>query len=654
MFVINFPDVKRFLLIYFFYSCCALTVAAQAYQQRIDSFQRLLTKAVSDTDRIRLMGELSGNYMNMGKSAEAYDFGVRALRLGRLVPYTYYKALAHYRMGYVYLMQAVNDSAIAQYESARLLLSPDSLSPAAGSLYLKCNNNIAFAYANDGYSEKAMELIIGSLPLILALKDTFMYAATVHNVAAGLTNTNEYTKAYPYSQEDLRYMQLKGRPEEIAESFLSGALLMLYMDSLDRGERYLDTAAMHLKALGANVLWGRYYSYQSRYHTAKGRLESAAIACHKAFEELKQFDRRTNQYDAYTAQKELQEARGDYRAARAAAAKNYEMALEDEASSFVLSSLEAMASYSRKTGDLRQAYDDLEKYVHFKDSIDKKQTAFKLKEMEAKLQAARKEQQIASLQGRARLQRYLLWGVSILLWLTVLFFLYVIRQRKIRMGQKIRVIEQARQMEITDALLKGEERERTRLARDLHDGLGGTLAGLKLHLGRMAQSSETQQGALRLAAEQLGTSVHELRRIARNMMPESLLKLGLEPALKDLCENMLSPQLHVVFNAYNIRQDIPPRIQTMIYRIVQELLHNAARHSGAGKVLLQCSQEAAMFFITVEDNGKGFNTGHHHKGIGLSSVRSRVELLRGNMQIDSGENGTIINIELYVTDSHRG
>lgn len=646
--------MKHFLIICLVFCCNTLTGTAQSYQQRTDSLQRLLGKAVSDTDRIRLMGELSAAFMNMGKPAAAFDFGARALRIGSKVPYRYYKALAHYRMGYVYLMQAVNDSAIAQYDSARHLLAPDSLSPAAGSLYLKCNNNIAFAYANDGYSEKAMELIIGSLPLILALKDTFMYAATVHNIAAGLTNTHDYTKAYPYSQEDLRYMQLKGRPEEIAESFLSSALLMLYMDSLSRGERYLDTAAMHLKALGPNALWARYYSYRSRYYTAAGQPGPAAIACDKAFEELKQFDRRTNRYDVYTAQEKLQEAKGDLRAARAAAAKRYEMALEDEAASFVLSSLEAMASYSRKTGDLRQAYDDLEKYVHFKDSIDKKQTAFKLKEMEAKLQAARKEQQIASLQGRARLQRYLLWGVSIVLGLTVLFFLYVIRQRKVRMGQQIRVIEQARQMEITDALLKGEERERTRMARDLHDGLGGTLAGLKLHLARIAQNSGTQQGPLRQVAEQLGTSVHELRRIARNMMPESLLKLGLEPALKDLCENMLSPQLQVVFNAYNIRQDISPRIQTMIYRIVQELLHNAARHSGARKVLLQCSQEADTFFITVEDNGKGFNTGGHHSGIGLSSVRSRVELLKGNMQIDSGENGTIINIELYVTDSHRG
>lgn len=646
--------MKRFLLICIVYGSSALTGVAQSYQRRTDSLQGLLAKAVSDTARIRLLGELSGNAMNMGNTPEAFKFGARALLLGKRVPYPYYKALAHYRMGYVYLMQAMNDSAIAQYESARQLLAPDSLSPVAGGLYLKCNNNIAFAYANDGYSEKAMELIIGSLPLIQALKDTFMYAATLHNVSAGLTNMHEYMKAYPYSQEDLRYMQLKGRPEEIAESFLSGALLMLYMDSLDRGQRYLDTAVLHLKTLGPNALWARYYSYQSRYYTIRGQLEAATVACNKAFEELKQFDRRTNRYDVYYAQDDLLAAKGDYRGARAAAAKVYAMAVEDEAASFILSSLESMAAYSRKMGNLPQAYDDLETYIHVKDSIDKKQTAFKLREMEAKLQAARKEQQITSLQGRARLQRYLLWGVCIVLALTVLFFLYLIRQRKIRMSQQIRVMEQQRQMEITDALLKGEERERTRLARDLHDGLGGTLAGLKLHLGRMAQSSQLQQGALRQVADQLGTSVHELRRIARNMMPESLLRLGLEPALKDLCENMLSPQLQVVFNAYHIRPDISPRIQTMIYRMVQELLHNAARHSGATKVLLQCSQEADLFFITVEDNGKGFDIGDHHEGIGLSSVRSRVELLKGNMQIDSGQNGTIINIELYVTDSYRG
>ncbi|WP_431217798.1 sensor histidine kinase [Puia sp. P3] len=149
---------------------------------------------------------------------------------------------------------------------------------------------------------------------------------------------------------------------------------------------------------------------------------------------------------------------------------------------------------------------------------------------------------------------------------------------------------------------------------------------------------------------QLDQSVQELRRIARDMMPESLLQFGLEAALKELCSGLRAPGLQVEFQSYGISQSIIPAEQAAVYRIVQELLSNAIRHAGAGVVLVQCSQNEDIFFISVEDDGRGFQPADvHGNGIGLSNVRNRVDFLKGKMEIHSTPNeGTTINIEVHV------
>lgn len=623
--------------------------SAQLYRHRIDSLQKLLSGAADDTSRIRLAGELSSAYMGDGDPGKAYALARQSLEISSRAPHNYYKALAHYRMGYVYVMQMINDSAIDQYNIAMPLLLQDSTSEKAKSLYVKCTNNLAFAYANEGYPDKAMELIISALPVIEALKDTFVYAVALHNVSAGLTGMGQYERAYPYSQKDIRFMEMKGAPEEIAESWLSGAFLMYNMDSINRVKDCLDKAEQRLKEVGRTFLRCRFYSYKTLYHAERKEFELAKQACDSAFSELKIYDRRTNIYDAYTARKKLYAAQGNYRQARDAAIIINRMAEEDGFSSFMLSSMQDISTYSKKTGDLEEAYRYLERYTQFKDSIDEKQAAFKLSEMEMNFQAAKKEQQIRDLQTSSKIQRSRLWGISILLALTIVFLVYIIRQRKIQMAQKVKSLEQKQQVEITEALLKGEERERSRVARDLHDGLGGILAGIKLNLSRMADK-EDKGIKISPMVEQLGGAVDELRRIARNMMPETLLKSGLQTALADLCESIVSTRCKVIFHAFDIREDIPDREQAMIYRMAQEILINAVKHAGATRIMFQCSQVSTAFFITVEDNGIGFDPMLvDDKGMGLSNIRSRVEFMKGNMSIDSSEKGTIINIELHVT-----
>ncbi len=132
----------------------------------------------------------------------------------------------------------------------------------------------------------------------------------------------------------------------------------------------------------------------------------------------------------------------------------------------------------------------------------------------------------------------------------------------------------------------------------------GALAGIKIKLSGQEKKERTPQ--LNEVILQLENSINELRRIARNMMPENLQKAGLEIALRDLCESLLSDETHIEFHAFGLQPAIPLNVQVNIYRIIQELLSNAVRHAHASKIIVQCSQNDDIFFITVEDNGRGF------------------------------------------------
>ncbi len=329
------------------------------------------------------------------------------------------------------------------------------------------------------------------------------------------------------------------------------------------------------------------------------------------------------------------------------------------------------AAAYKEMKNFKGAFDNLELYTALNDSVSQAKLLKDVNALELKFKSSENQKKIADLQAEkdkaalksknATLLIWILAGSCIfLLTLALLTMKYLNNNKKLaaqtelNYQQQLKEQEQAQEINFAQALLQGEERERKRLAGDLHDGLGGMLAGVKINLSQMNQSqstiSETGIGLTKVI-EQLDQSVHELRRIARNMMPESLLKMGLETALKDLCESYITPITRVEFQAFEIQPYLTEQIQIHIYRIVQELITNAHKHADATFIFVQCSQNENTFLITVEDNGKGFNTDAPNitKGIGIANLKNRVDYLKGSIDMQSTlGKGTIINIELHV------
>jgi signal transduction histidine kinase len=287
-------------------------------------------------------------------------------------------------------------------------------------------------------------------------------------------------------------------------------------------------------------------------------------------------------------------------------------------------------------------------------------------DLEKKYETEKKEAQIKKLEADKKLQEltihqkntlnYILMGGAIILIIITLLGYRTYQQKQKLQQRRIADLETQQQLTATEAVLKGEEQERTRLAKDLHDGLGGMLSGIKYSMnsmkGNLIMTPDNAQ-AFERSMDMLDSSIKEMRRVAHNMMPEALVKFGLDTALKDFCNDIdQSGALKVNYQSIGLQDaSIDQTAAITIYRIVQELLNNTIKHAAAQTAIVQVTKSNGQLTVTVEDDGKGFDTVilQRVKGIGWANIQSRVDFLKGNMDVQSGKGrGTSVHIEFNV------
>lgn len=214
---------------------------------------------------------------------------------------------------------------------------------------------------------------------------------------------------------------------------------------------------------------------------------------------------------------------------------------------------------------------------------------------------------------------------------------------------------------IREALIEGQEQERKRVSRELHDGLGQLFTALKLNMQHLKAGikNEEQENALarlELLEHNIGVAINEVKYISHNLMPEVLEQFGLQPALHDLVNSWSRSEGNttVTLGMVNLDHEPPAHMALALFRIAQELITNAVRHSEAKKVFLQVIDHGTSIMLTVEDDGKGFDPMKESVGLGLRNIRSRTELLEGMVDIDSTPGkGTMTTVEIPYRSSAR-
>jgi two-component system, NarL family, sensor kinase len=327
----------------------------------------------------------------------------------------------------------------------------------------------------------------------------------------------------------------------------------------------------------------------------------------------------------------------------------------------VVESYEIYAASYEALGDFKKALEYKNIYTKLYDSISKTDKVDIINRLDIRNRMAEKDKELAfqtlalsQSENNIKDKNILIISISfIALSGMVIFGLW----RKKNMGkqnlqeERIGNLQQKIKIERLKANIAGEERERTRIGRELHDGIGGLLsvARMNFELAKKAKPYETNEDFTD-GVKLLEEATVELRKAAYNLMPEVLLTQGLSSALQAFCEKMMSKsKTEINFQAIGSRTEITDAFDLPIYRIVQELLHNIIKHAEAKHALVQLNFEKdGTLNITIEDDGKGLAKDAFEKpmSMGLKNVKERVADLNGKLDIQSStETGTSIYLE---------
>ncbi|TAH03228.1 MAG: hypothetical protein EAZ15_03680 [Sphingobacteriales bacterium] len=312
----------------------------------------------------------------------------------------------------------------------------------------------------------------------------------------------------------------------------------------------------------------------------------------------------------------------------------------------------------RKKGDYKQAFLYNEELIDLKDTIYKKSLTSEIAEMQIKYETEKKQQNINLLNKENKIQKltvakrntYLTISLGALLTTILLGFLFYNRYK---LKQEFRLqTEIIKQQDLaTKAVLEAEEKERKRIAGDLHDGVGQLFSVVKMNLSGLLDRLKPTHTDDKLLAEKtlalVDESCKEVRNISHQMMPNLLLKSGLASAIKDFIDKIDKESLKVNLQTVGLNQRLATNIELVLYRVLQETVNNVIKHAEASQLDIQLVKDTQSITATIEDNGKGFdkNLMEKFEGIGLKNIRTRVEYLKGSVDFDTQLNGgTVVSI----------
>lgn len=211
-----------------------------------------------------------------------------------------------------------------------------------------------------------------------------------------------------------------------------------------------------------------------------------------------------------------------------------------------------------------------------------------------------------------------------------------ISQRK-KLEEQLLQKELEKQKSISKATIETQERERSQIGRELHDNVNQVLTTTKLYLELASSDAGLKDALLKKAQQNIMYVINEIRQLSRSLMNPSLGDLGLIASVADLVENIQATRkLHLIFEADEaIEERLPDALKLTIYRIIQEALNNAVKHAQATTVSVFLRSNNQGIELIIEDDGIGFNPDQIKRGAGLNSIKNRVYLTNGVLQITS-------------------
>ncbi|QIX62841.1 tetratricopeptide repeat protein [Hymenobacter sp. BT18] len=632
---------------------------------RLDSLEaRLPQQPQPDTNRVKTLNELVWENRN-SRPQRALALAAEALQLGQQLSYRKGLAKTYILRGILYATTGRYREAIADFEACRRERAAlGDWQGVAGAI-----NNVGEVLAMQGYYRQAVEHYIRALRLEEKYGTPERIAADWANIGMVYQQMGRYREALAYHRQ---YLYLPGRTRDAYND--AQAHNIVGQDFAKLGQA--DSAQVHFQqalrisqqaadrqnqvqaqaGLGGLALARRQHElaqayFQSALTLARTLDDQAAVA--SQLNSLGELALRQNQPAA--AVPYFEEARQLSRRIRSAEA--------------VRTALQGLAAAYARMSRYPEAYRYQQQVMQVKDSLLNEASARQITEMQVRYDTERKEArnqlQAAQLRTQQQLLRrrnvQLVAGLAVVSLLVLVGWLLYTRQR-LREQVAHEQERQQQERQRVAAVLEAEENERRRIGSDLHDGIGQLLTAAKLNLHALEQRgprSEEQAALLHNAIDVVDESFREVRGISHNLMPNVLLTRGLPAAVRDLAAKMTTyhtgPQ--IVIEVFGLEEErLASTTESVLFRVIQELMQNVIKHAQATRVNLQLVRNEQELTVVVEDDGIGFDPLQPGKGagIGLRNMRTRLAYLGGEAHIDATPgHGTTITLEVPLVPGQR-
>jgi two-component system, NarL family, sensor kinase len=648
-------------------AAAALNVYGQtSWEHRRDSLLTTLSREKVDSDKVWTMLNLGVLYLdNHPDSADYYAKALCKLSEKNHVSSGLANGLS--MQAYILASKDRQEEAIAMDLEAIAIAKKANLQKDLANI----SNNTAILYNGIGDQPASLDYYLKAAAIYEQIKDSSSMSFIYGNIAGVYNDLKEYNNGYLYSLKGISLCRRLHTNHGLGSGMvnLSSSLISL--------KRY-DTALVVL------------YENKELARKEENKTQQVNVLANidYAYAGLKKFNLiKANADEMMSLSKSIAYTEGECYALVGLAEywshqKNFTLAIHyaDEAISTAGKArlITTLRDAYQEAGNIEVATGNITRYHYYddlRDSIDEVLYSDKIvkntQELDAKYSLNKKQTEIDDLNKQREIQQLTIkqrstmnWALSSLVLVTALIgFLYNrnYRQKKrllqantLLQQQRIAELEKERQLLAARGVLQGQVDERTRLAKDLHDGLGSILSSAKYSFSNMKDNliiTPATAAAFERSMGMLDHSISELRRIAHNMMPESLVKFGLDSALRDFCNSVeQSGALQLTYQSFDIEESsISTLTAGAVYRIIQELVNNILRHANATTALVQLIRKDGTLSITVEDNGKGFNTSilQTSDGTGYLNLRNRVEYLNGTIDIQTApDKGTSVNIEI--------
>jgi len=651
--------IRYWIFLFFFLFSAAL----YAQEENVDSLEMLLHKpSITESELYLTYKELTNAYLFVDNK-KSLEYAWMGIRFAEKNNNPYETAEFYYNLGNTYYYVDHLDSALYCYEQAlEMVKQAEKNEPedkkAIDYLQIDLFRSIGVINNIHGAYDLALDHLFKALDVAEKMNAQDKKTEIYYNIAANYERQANYQQAEIYYLKEEKLSREMNDSTNLADAFMGLSNLFRnkkdYAKALEYGEEYYRIKSVQKNVTAEELMfanqqlanvWIKIPNYDKAMAYAQKTVEYAKQTNHPPYLATALYLLST----CYLKQENYAESE-----------KIALEALKTDTTDFYINSI-LYGNITKANMGLRNPAKGIEYFDKTTNAIraySNKNFQSSLSEMEVKYETEKKELKITDLEKEKRLMTGLgIAGGAVLLLALVSFFLlwrWTVQKRQVAEKQKqlaeqqVRQLEQEKQLVATQAVLDGETRERARLARDLHDGLGSMLTGAKLSLLEMKKGVTLDYAYVECFERTLGLldlSVQEMRRVAHHLMPDSLSRFGLEPAVSDFCSDLPPVQ----FAYYGDESRLDPKLEVLIYRSIQELVNNALKHAGANKIMVQIIQEPDRIAFTVQDDGQGFDPLTVTKGSGLQNIRSRIASYNGLFDIVSkaGE-GTEVNVELRI------